>query len=116
MTPDSPSASRPFAPDGRGDVAPSEPATSTLFASTGLHGASPPSHTPQPAATLDVCHVGVVLRTLLAVHAAVALGVAFASTSWSQAAFDLLLALSVSVPAVLLWLVCACALRRPADR
>jgi len=116
MTPDSPSASRPFAPDGRGDVAPSEPATSTLFASTGLHGATPPSPTPQPAATLDVCHVGVVLRTLLAVHAAVALGVAFASTSWSQAAFDLLLALSVSVPAVLLWLVCACALRRPADR
>lgn len=95
---------------------PSLPA-STSFASTGLPELPPAEMAAsQAAATLDVCHVGVVLRTLLAVHAAIALGVGFAAASWADAAMGLMMAMSVSVPAVLLWLVVACALRRQVTR
>ena len=78
-----------------------------------------PADAPAPgvaaAASLlfDVCHVGVVLRALLFVHAVVAVGLLFVVASpaaWWLAAAD---AAGMSLPGVLMWLLAACALRRP---
>ncbi len=61
----------------------------------------------------DVCHVGVVLRALLLAHAVVAIGVLFVANN-AQAWVALLAAGSaLALPAVLLWLLVACALKRP---
>ncbi|WP_290675106.1 sensor histidine kinase [Aquabacterium sp.] len=69
-----------------------------------------------PPSPFDVCHVGVVLRVVLGVQLVVALGVAFASLSpvdwlhrWAQSTV-------LTLPASLLWLVVACALRKPLTR
>ena len=65
------------------------------------------------ASVFDVCHVGVVLRALLLVHAVVAVGVMFVAAN-AQAWVALLAAGSaLALPAVLLWLLVACALKRP---
>jgi two-component system sensor histidine kinase AlgZ len=69
---------------------------------------------PRPAASvLDVCHVGVVLRTLLFVHGAVAVGVAFAAGSFAGWLGLVAAGASVALPAVLIWLLAACLLKRP---
>jgi two-component system sensor histidine kinase AlgZ len=74
---------------------------------TGAHAA------PSVESVFDVCHVGVVLRALLFVHAVLAVGVAFAASS-VQAWMTLVAAgSSVALPGVLLWLLVACALKRP---
>jgi two-component system, LytTR family, sensor histidine kinase AlgZ len=67
---------------------------------------------PRPADSLfDVCHVGVVLRALLFVHAGVAVAISFQASG--AAAWLLLFAAAsaVALPAVLLWLLLACALK-----
>ena len=65
------------------------------------------------ASVFDVCHVGVVLRALLLVHAVVAVGVMFVATS-PPAWLGLMAAGSaLALPAVLLWLLVACGLKRP---
>ena len=76
-------------------------------------GANP---TPQPPALFDVCHVGVVLRVVLSVQCVMALALAFAAPDaadafnrWSQTTV-------ATLPASLLWLVLACAARRPLQR
>lgn len=76
-------------------------------------GANP---TPQPPALFDVCHVGVVLRVVLSVQCVMALALAFpapdaadAFNRWSQTTV-------ATLPASLLWLVLACAARRPLQR
>lgn len=90
--------------------------SSTLFASTGFEPLPQPQAAGPIGSTLDVCHVGVVLRVMLVVHAWIAVGVSFASASWPDA-FELLVsAMTVSVPAALLWLVAACGLRRGVAR
>jgi two-component system sensor histidine kinase AlgZ len=66
-----------------------------------------------PQSAFDVCHVGVVLRALLFVHAVMAIGMVFAAST-----FSLWLALtaagsSVALPAILAWLIVVCAFRRP---
>lgn len=68
--------------------------------------------TPAPGSAFDVCHVGVVLRTLLFVHGTLALALLFVADG--PAAWSLLAAAaaSVALPAVLLWLVLACACKR----
>ena len=56
----------------------------------------------------DVCHVGVVLRTVVFVHGVVALGLLFTNTTavaWLEA-FNL--SASVVLPGVLFWLLLAC--------
>lgn len=69
---------------------------------------------PRPAASVfDVCHVGVVLRTLLLVHGAVAVGVAFAAGSFSAWLGLVAAGASVALPGVLVWLLAACLLKRP---
>ena len=67
----------------------------------------------RPGSVFDVCHAGVVLRTLLAVEAAVGLGLMFVSTDFSSWVQRLAAASAVAVPAVLLWLSAACLLKRP---
>lgn len=60
----------------------------------------------------NVCHVGVVLRAVLLVHGALAVGVMFSS----QAPLDWLMRSALvgmlALPSVLVWLLLACALRR----
>ena len=67
----------------------------------------------RPGSVFDVCHAGVVLRTLLAAEATVGLGVLFVSGSFDDWLQRLASASAVAVPAVLLWLSAACLLKRP---
>lgn len=76
-------------------------------------GASPMPEHPE---LFDVCHVGVVLRVVLSVQGVMLLAMAFqaadaveAFNRWSQTTV-------ATLPASLLWLVCACAARRPLQR
>ncbi|MCW7538658.1 histidine kinase [Aquabacterium sp. A7-Y] len=89
-------------------------ATTTIFdhlAAQGAAGASALALSP-----FDACHVGVVMRAVLFVHAVLAIGVSFvASDVWTW-----LLAFAqgaaVAMPGTLLWLVVACMLKRPLAR
>lgn len=65
-----------------------------------------------PASAFDVCHVGVVLRAVLGVHAVVAVGVAFGAESASAWLLSFALASAAALPGVLLWLVMACGAKR----
>lgn len=70
-----------------------------------------------PGSVFDVCHVGVVLRALLFVHGVLAIGVLFgASSSFAGWVAAFAAGSSVALPAVLLWLLVACAGRRPFGR
>jgi two-component system sensor histidine kinase AlgZ len=64
------------------------------------------------ASPFDVCHVGVVLRAVLAVHVALALGVAFAAGSWAHWVALFSTGAVVALPGTLIWLLAACALKR----
>jgi two-component system, LytTR family, sensor histidine kinase AlgZ len=87
---------------------------STGFGSTVLDTLMPgEAAARRPASVFDVCHAGVVLRTLLAVEAAVGLGVLFVSVGFQDWLTRLASGSSVAVPAVLLWLSTACLLKRP---
>ena len=66
-----------------------------------------------PASVFDVCHAGVVLRTLLAVEAAVGLGTLFVAAGFEAWSLRFASTSAVAVPAVLLWLSTACLLERP---
>jgi two-component system sensor histidine kinase AlgZ len=72
------------------------------------------THAPQrPTSVFDVCHVGVVLRALLFVHAVVAIGMVFVAATpraWLEA---FALGSGVAMPGVMVWLLVACALKRP---
>ena len=68
---------------------------------------------PAAAASLfDVCHVGVVLRALVFVHGVVAVGVLFGAGSPAAWPARCAAASVVALPAVLMWLLVACALKR----
>ena len=60
----------------------------------------------------DACHVGVVLRAVLGVEAVVAVGAMFVSGSLMEWFTRLALLTAGALPAVLLWLVLACSLKR----
>jgi two-component system, LytTR family, sensor histidine kinase AlgZ len=60
----------------------------------------------------DVCHVGVVLRALLFVHLTLAVGTSFGAAGFSAWLTRVVVPSSVSLPALLLWLVLACLLKR----
>lgn len=70
----------------------------------------------QPPALFDVCHVGVALRAMLFVHAVLAAGVLFTATSAYAWALALALGASIATPALLAWLIAACALKAPLAR
>ncbi len=84
----------------------------TVFDSIGLDLPPVTTKGAAPGSAFDVCHVGVVLRTLLFVHgtvAAVLLFIADDPAGWLMLAA---VAASIALPAVLLWLVLACGLER----
>ena len=97
------------------DAAPSRPAPlrASGFGST-IFDVPGPSEPPTAAAAslFDVCHVGVVLRALLFVHGVVAIGVLFGASGAAAWLASFALASSVALPAVLMWLLVACALKR----
>ena len=105
----------PTAPDlpGPAEGARGVDAGSTGFGSTVLDGLALPASQPQaPGSVFDVCHVGAVLRGLLFVHAVVGIGVTFAAAD-ARGWLALFTAGSgVALPALLLWLLAACALKR----
>jgi two-component system sensor histidine kinase AlgZ len=67
---------------------------------------------PAPGSVFDVCHVGVVLRALLFVHGVLAIGVLFGASSLVGWVTAFASGSSIALPAVLLWLLIACAGRR----
>jgi two-component system sensor histidine kinase AlgZ len=60
----------------------------------------------------DVCHVGVVLRALLFVHVTLAVAVSFGAADFPAWLTLVAVAAGVALPALLLWLVLACMLKR----
>ena len=64
------------------------------------------------ASRFDVCHVGVVLRALLFVHAVVAVGVLFGAATAAGWLRLFIAGSGVALPAVLMWLLVACGLKR----
>ena len=85
---------------------------STGFGTT-MFDALAPSVAPAPGSVFDVCHVGVVLRALLFVHGVLAIGVAFVAASFTNWVTVFAAGSSAALPAVLVWLLVACAGRRP---
>jgi len=71
-----------------------------------------PRQVPDTArAAFDVCHVGVVLRAVLAVQAVVAIGVAFVATSAEHWLVLFATGAGIALAGTLLWLMAACALQ-----
>ena len=66
---------------------------------------------PPPAPMFDVCHVGVVLRALLGVQGLVLLGLALGADDLAQLGLRFIETCTVTVPALLAWLLVVCALR-----
>ena len=68
------------------------------------------------ADAFDVCHVGVVLRTVVFVHGVVALGLLFTNAGAVAWLESFSLAAGVVLPGVLLWLLMACTFKRVFSR
>ncbi len=66
-----------------------------------------------PDSAFDVCHVGVVLRSLLFVHGVMAIGMVFVATTLPIWLAFTAAGSSVALPSVLTWLLALCALKRP---
>ena len=90
---------------------PSEP-RSTGFGTTMFDALAPSEPAAAAAAAFDVCHVGVVLRALLFVHGVLAIGVLFGAGTFTSWLALFATGSSVALPAVLLWLLVACAGKR----
>lgn len=90
------------------------------FGPTGFEPSMLPAGEPRPVVrraaaeggAFDVCHVGVVLRAVLFVHGAVAVGALFGAREPGDWVVRMALGASVALPAVLLWLVAVCTLRK----
>ena len=87
---------------------------SSVFGSTGFDAGVTAQRA--PLSVFDVCHVGVVLRALLFVHAVVAVGVLFVASGFSSWMMLFAAGSGVALPGVLLWLLVACACKRPLAR
>ncbi len=85
---------------------------------------SPPSTTPVPPsvappvpasgpAGLELCHIGVVLRSVIGVEALLAVGTALVATDANAWLLAWSLASVAALPGVLAWLVVVCAARQP---
>ncbi len=80
--------------------------------STGF-GVIAPRSVPSAASVFDVCHVGVVLRALLFIHAAVWIGAGFGAASFPAWAARAGYASGGAMVGLLVWLLLACGLKRP---
>jgi len=86
--------------------------SSSSFGSTLFDAVSQASVRSAPL-TFDVCHIGVVLRAVLFVHAVMAIGVMFVAADASEWLGQMAGGSAVALPGVLLWLLVACLLKRP---
>ncbi|MFM9915495.1 MAG: sensor histidine kinase [Rhizobacter sp.] len=90
-------------------VTPDDPASTNL---SGFGTPTTPDVVTRSHPTLfDVCHVGVVLRATLFAHAALAVGVLFVAPTPRAWALGFALGAGIVMPAVLAWLIAACALK-----
>lgn len=86
--------------------------TTTIF--DHVSQAAVPGFGAAPAVSpFDACHVGVVLRAVLFVHAVLAVGSLFMGTHWDEWLIAFASASAVGLPGTLAWLVLACLLKRP---
>jgi two-component system, LytTR family, sensor histidine kinase AlgZ len=69
-----------------------------------------------PAFVFDACHVGVILRAVLLVELLMGVGAMFATNDFSSWFSLLAIITSAALPATMLWLVVACALKKPLQR
>ncbi len=74
-------------------------------------GAAPARQARRPL-LFDACHVGVVLRAVLFVEAAVAVSAMFGATSVLDWVYRLALVTGGALPATLVWLIVACSLKK----
>lgn len=81
---------------------------STSFGNTTILDGLPAPEAAVAGSPFDVCHVGVVLRTVLFVHGVTGIGVAFASTGAIDWLTNFSTASAMALPALLSWLVVAC--------
>jgi two-component system sensor histidine kinase AlgZ len=89
------------------------PHSSSIFGPTGFGPLDAAAKArPGAGSAFDVCHVGVVLRALLFVHVTLAVGVSFVAIDFRGWLTLVAVAASMALPAVLLWLVVACLLKR----
>ncbi|MBA2674879.1 histidine kinase [Ramlibacter sp.] len=76
-----------------------------------FHEATRPPSRPAPALLFDACHVGVVLRAVLFVEAAIAVGAMFGAANAADWAIRLSVASGAALPATLAWLIVACSMK-----
>ncbi|MGA8514467.1 MAG: histidine kinase [Burkholderiaceae bacterium] len=69
-----------------------------------------------PVLIFDACRVGVVLRTVLFVQGVLAVGVMFGAATPRDWLVRLALITGAALPATLVWLIAACALKKPLQR
>lgn len=96
-------------------ASPSTEGSSTGFGTT-LFDVSATAEPKAPPLVFDVCHVGVVLRTLLLVHGVVAVGMLFEAPTPAAWLAGVATGAAVAMPAVLIWLVAACGMKRTLGR
>ncbi|MDB6001007.1 MAG: histidine kinase [Rhizobacter sp.] len=91
---------------------------SSAFGTTGFDQLPLPARkkAPEVVSAFDVCHVGVALRAVLFVQAVIAIAATFAVRSLTAWVESFAIATGVALPAVLLWLLVACTLKRPLAR
>ncbi len=97
------------------DAAPQmpEPQILSTFPESTLMPLGDPVQSPgAPRLVFDACHVGVVLRAVLGVEAAAAAGAMFVSATLMEWFTRLALLTAGALPAVLLWLILACSLKK----
>ncbi len=71
---------------------------------------------PEPVLVFDACHVGVMLRAVLAVQLVLAVGVLFVTEDLTAWAMQLAVITGAALPATLIWLLVACGLKKPLQR
>jgi two-component system, LytTR family, sensor histidine kinase AlgZ len=82
----------------------------------GEGGAAPAIAMAAQPLVFDACHVGLILRAVLTVEVLVAVGVMFVTSSLQTWLTSVAVITYAALPAALLWLVVACALKRPLQR
>ena len=70
----------------------------------------------EPVLVFDACHVGVILRTVLSVELLMAVGAMFVTQDVMSWFYLLAIMTGAALPAALLWLVVACALKKPLQK
>lgn len=73
---------------------------------------NPPVAPPQRALVFDACHVGVILRAVLFVEAAMMVGAMYGAAGWYDWLIRVAVVTGAALPATLAWLVVACMLKK----